>query len=312
MKLTRKEELLLEIGLFCCGPVTCVVFMVIYDYIYMYSALFGVVIFLAISFFYILCLVFFVTILAIVFGWQVEDSEELTEESEQKAISSDHGGHFEEVMENIRHEKLEYRAIFDLNGRKLAEGTLLSPEKCNITTEDWRSIYRRREGVVDLHNHPGRSNVAFSGKDFEAFLSSDFIRKMIVTTRNYNYVLEKPSDEDGYEDLQDDIYDYVIKMNGKYIWLSIFSSRLWSVVVARKTAKCFGLKFSIEHIHRQMPKKYVFLGVIACTVALMFCFIRPQFTTPSSASATVSINCNPADDPCIQGNAPIGGGWQNQ
>lgn len=55
-----------------------------------------------------------------------------------EAIPSDHGSNLETVMEAIRNEPLEYRSIFDADGNKLAEGTLLSPTRCNVASAYWQ------------------------------------------------------------------------------------------------------------------------------------------------------------------------------
>lgn len=235
------------------------------------------------------------------------ESFEDCRESELKMepIASNHGSNLIEVMEAIRNEKLEYLAYFDLEGKKLAEGTYLLPAKCSITTEDWYNIYYRGEDVMEVHNHPGHSNVAFSVQDFKSFLQQDFIRKTVVVTKDYNFILEKVGN--GYETSQDDAKAYVKRIDIAYAWLSVFSARLWSIVVARKTAEKFGLKFEAERIN-QTPttRKIIPVGVIVCVILMTFCFAKPQV----SASAVAKCK-NAAVDPVYHGNAQTAGGQQD-
>ncbi len=219
-------------------------------------------------------------------------------------VASNHGSNIQEVMENIRNNELEYTACFDLEGRKLAEGTLLSPHECSITAEDWRNICYRGDEIIKVHNHPGCSNVAFSAQDFKAFLQKDFIRKTLVVTKDYNYTMEKVGDK--YETLQDDAKSYAAKMYTQCIWPSAFSDRLWSIVVVRRTAKKFGLRFKVERINQTPTRKIIPVGVMACVILMMFCFAKPQ----ASASAVARYN-SAADDPCFHGNTQTAGGQQD-
>ncbi len=233
-------------------------------------------------------------------GVMLESSGESHEESEPKleAIASNRGSNLNEVAEAIRNEKLEYLAYFSLNGEKLAEGTYLLPDQCNITTKDWHSIYARGEEVMKVHNHPGHSDVAFSAQDFKAFLCQDFIRRTVVVTKNYNFIMEKVGN--GYEDLQNDAKAYVERMDIKYIWLAIFSSRLWSVIVARKAAENFGLKFMVERINYSPVRKCIFAGLALCSVIASLGLFKPQFFNYSaSATASAQDSSNASDDGII-------------
>lgn len=197
--------------------------------------------YLIISLNYVLRITIFTPILK-----QLKKTEETT--LGRGAIVSDHGNYIEEVMDVIRREKFEYLAYFNFNGKKIAEGTLLSPDESCLTIEDWHKVYSQGAEAIEVHNHPGIFDVAFSDQDFALFLSRDFCRKAVVVTKRYNYILEKTSYD--YEISQAEAETYVHKMDIRYVWLSFFSVRLWSVVVAHKTAKHFNLKFSIERVRR--------------------------------------------------------------
>lgn len=78
------------------------------------------------------------------------EEDTVQKSKEYCAIRSDHGDTIGEVMEAIRHEQYEYRAIFNLREEKLAEGTFLSPETCNLVAEDWQDIDAEGEEIIDF------------------------------------------------------------------------------------------------------------------------------------------------------------------
>lgn len=301
MKIKGKNVLRLAgemVGVICIyyAPIACIDYVLI-DFVYGYlhmslqSTLIAVLLGLSADVMYI-CLI--ATIGAVL---ELSKSSESHEEPELKleVVTSNHGSSLKEVMEAIRNEELEYLAFFDLEGKKLAEGTYLSPDKCNITTEDWHSICHRGEEVMKVHNHPSRSNVAFSAQDFRSFLCQDFIRKTVVVTKDYNFIMEKIGN--GYEASQDDAKAYVEKMDIMYSWLSTFSDRLWSIVVARKTAEKFGLQFRVERINQAPTRSFASVGIATCLVLAALCLFKPQ--------------CSSADDPAYHSNAQILGGQQD-
>lgn len=175
------------------------------------------------------------------------EEKELEKRCLEQAIGADHGGNLKEVMAAIRDESVEYLAIFDREGKKLAESTLLSPFRCTMVADDWERIYRGGKQIVEVHNHP-RSDNAFSELDFRAFFQKDFIRQSIVVTKHYNFILEKPFG--GYEHLMDDVEAYVKKLRARCRWLSVFSDHLTSIVVAWATAFEYGLEFKIRRVYR--------------------------------------------------------------
>lgn len=216
---------------------------------------------------------------------QSEDHEAETESQTKVAIRSNHGNSLKEVMEAIRHEEWEYDAIFDLSGKKLAEGTFQSPGSCNITPEDWLEVKQYGGEVIELHNHPGRDN-AFSPQDFKAFMHCDSIKQSIVGSKKHNYFLVKP--EGSYEGVQNGAKSYAEMMHRKYFWLENISFWLWSVITAKKTAEKFGLEFRIERVPRPAAQKNAFrIGLATCAV-LAFCYVGFLRPTESSATSPVS------------------------
>ena len=249
-----------------------------------------VLLYLVVSFNY----VFRITIFMSIFE-RLKKTDEAT--PEQEAVASDHGSYIKEVMDAIRCEKFEYLACFDFNGNKIAEGTLLSSNICNVTTEDWCNIRSQGIEIIAVHNHPGFFDTAFSGKDFEVFLSKDFLRKTIVVTKRHNYILEKTSYS--YDIPRIKVFLYAYKMSTKYVWLSFFSVHLWSIVVAHKTAKHFSLKFSIERIRRMSTTILHIVLSILIVLITMACLTKP------------AVQCDPTTDPAMQGHVPIGSSRQN-
>ncbi len=200
--------------------------------------------------------------------------------SQQKAVTADHGNRIEDVMEAIRHEEYEYLAYFNFDGEKIAEGTFLLPDMCNVTAEDWTRVYLYKKEVIGVHNHPGEDNMAFSDGDFESFLSQKHYRRSIVVTKDYDYVLEKVGDSK--TPLRGEARTYVRKMDIRYAWLSVFSARLWSIVVARRAAKRFGLIFSVERVSQVSVKNFLLrFGIIMFLTTTISRFIRTVKTHTS-------------------------------
>ncbi len=194
-----------------------------------------------------------------------------SDHKEHNAVTADHGGRLEEVKEAIRHEKFEYLAYFDSTGNKLAEGTLLSPCRCNITTEDRNKIRQRAKEVIELHNHPGKTNSALSSADFRTFLNDELSRKMIVVTKDYNYILEKTCRTSKSGDEVDEYYNTVWS---KYEWLTFFTEQLRRVTAMHKTSKHFGIKFRMECVPREPAKKHVLI-IMICLIAIIFYLVVP-------------------------------------
>lgn len=168
------------------------------------------------------------------------------------AIKSDHGKKITVVMERLRTENIEYRALFDVKGDKVAEGTLLSPNICNIPEEEWDCFYQA--GLIDLHNHPNEGQVSFSSQDLYSMIYLK-IRRSIVVTRSFTYVMENPywNRDDGprAKDVKayaDKYFSYV----GEIVYLS--SPHLYSILVSYLTAQKFGLKFHAEDLRFQKLK----------------------------------------------------------
>lgn len=224
---------------------------------------------------------------------QLEASNDEAESRENVVIVSNHGDNLKEVMEAIRCEAWEYSAVFDLSGRKLAEGTYQSPTVCNISEEDWRKLDTKREEVVRIHNHPAPYDGSFSEQDFYNFLFRDYIRKYIVVTRKYNFVLEKTVDS--YSSLAREAMDYAERLFKKYLRLSHLSYLAWTVLVSRKTAKRFDLKFRVERVSRATAGRKRFqIGLATCAItALCLALTGSNITTedyslPSPSETVVS------------------------
>ncbi len=169
-----------------------------------------------------------------------------------EAIPSDHGSNLETVMEVIRNEPLEYRAIFDADGNKLAEGTLLSPTRCNVASADKPKI---KYAELDLHNHPGTDNQSFSGKDLKNLIV-DSIHNERVVTKNYTYFVENPYWQEKsdakypfsiaeFKDFVDNTFN--LPRYVWYLWGKSDTFAKWcSIYLVYRIAHRFGLKFHIQ------------------------------------------------------------------
>jgi len=171
----------------------------------------------------------------------VADEESLTE-----AIASNHGDNLATVMEAIRNEPLEYRALFDDNERKLTEGTLNSPERSNVPIEEWKRVYS--DIYIDLHNHPGPSQSSFSCGDYRAMVESR-ARYMVVVTRSINYIMENPYWNRSDGPSEDEVGDYAQSLSEKHVLALAFFTRTYSRYISRCVAKKFGLKYHVERFY---------------------------------------------------------------
>lgn len=214
-----------------------------------------------------------------------EDDTADNNESLADAIASNHGNDLATVMDAIRNESLEYRAFFDSDGHKLTEGTLQSPEKCNIPAKDWDRVYQF--ACTDLHNHPGTDEVSFSDKDL-ANLVRLGIQRSIVVTHSFNYIMENPwhAHRDDSPDAES-VGQYVRGLWSKHWFARILFRRTCSRYVSRCVAKKFGLRYRIEHVRLQrlknclqqaftMPRRIVATSIMIGSIALISLSVNPD------------------------------------
>lgn len=167
-----------------------------------------------------------------------------------QATRSDHGNDLATVMDAIRHESLEYWAMFDEEGRKLTEGTLLSPIACSVVQKDWQRVWRSVR--VDVHNHPGADETSFSAADFYSTVCQ-MSQYSVVVTPSYNYILENPYwntlDYEQREELAEEVKAYADKLHHSVL-LCIFP-RQYSQYVSRQVAKKYSLVYRVENLRLQ-------------------------------------------------------------
>lgn len=197
------------------------------------------------------------------------------------AIKSNHGKHLTAVMKRLRTESIEYRAMFNVKERKVAEGTLSSPNICNIPKEEWSRIYQA--GLIDLHNHPDVEQTSFSDQDLYSMIHLK-TRRDIVVTRSFTYIMENPywNRDDGPD--AEVVKEYAAHLYGcskghynfRIVSMVLFT-RLHSWYVSYKTAKKFGLKYRIESLRFQWfkavcklvlatPERFVIASLITAVV----------------------------------------------
>lgn len=188
--------------------------------------------------------------LALILGKEQHDLPEVLDEP----IETDHGASLSTVMEALRNELVEYKAVFDSNGDKLAEGSILSPSSCKLTDEAWTKVCGQVK--IDLHNHPNLSEGSFSPQDFRCLVACQS-RQNIVVTFHYTYIMDASQsdlfmiDADEVKQYADTLYQEVEK--NAIVRLSLttgifehFIRRLCSVLVSHKVANRYGWKFRVE------------------------------------------------------------------
>lgn len=160
-------------------------------------------------------------------------------------VDANHGDNLADFMENVRNEEFEYIAIFSRNG-KVAEKTLLSPIRCEITAEVFQEM--KEIEATEVHNHPEPSR--FSPADIVGMLCRNS-RRSIVVTAEYNYILENPHWKADRKIGIRDVIKIYLHINFIYLsWgliSSLISSKLYSRVVPR-VAKKYRLNYYEEPI----------------------------------------------------------------
>lgn len=221
------------------------------------------------------------------------------------AISSDHGNNLSMVMEALRYEPLEYRAIFNANGNKLAEGTLLSPAHCNVASVDSLKV---KYAELDLHNHPGTDNLAFSGRDLKNLIANSTHNKRVVTM-DYTYFVENPywrgeSDAEYPFSIAEfnDFIDKTFELPRFVWWLRDISDTFakWhSIHLVHRIAHRFGLKFCIQNHRLEYIKSHLWTrqiqGSITRYAAVFGIAIMMLAPSTSSGYATSVIARNTQD-----------------
>lgn len=169
-------------------------------------------------------------------------------------IISNHGDNLAAVMEAIRHEHYEYVAIFDTDGHKLVEGTLLSPYQCDIPRAEWSHV--RNLARMHLHNHPGFEQTAFSDNDYYNMILCKF-QYAVVVTHWFTYTIENPywNRDDGPSAREVGLYAARLNTVG-FLGYGFFP-RWYSCIVSYLVARKFGLKFHVEDVRVQKIKAFL-------------------------------------------------------
>ncbi len=220
----------------------------------------------------------------------------------EEAIETDHGMNLSNVMEALRDELVEYKAVFDANGNKLAEGSILSPSKCALPKGKWSQISGRAK--INLHNHPSLSDGSFSPQDFHSLVACQF-RQDIVITLHYTYIMDafrsdlttlnadkvKQYAETMYQKIQNNAVVYFSLSTGiceNLVW------RLCTIAVSRAVADRYGWKFHVEPAwFTRLRMRHPRISVVKCRkVALAgaaLCFILMGAHMATSRPKTAAI-----------------------
>lgn len=134
---------------------------------------------------FILLLAVFIVSLALIYYWN-----RLAQLAHP--ITSDHGNNLMEVIQNLRHEHFEYSAVFDLDGQKLDESTILCRTEVKWSETKKQRILAYPDQSICLHNHP-HTDTAFSVADVTNFMRYPSAYSLVVTP-NFLYSLRPAAD----------------------------------------------------------------------------------------------------------------------
>jgi len=220
--------------------------------------------------------------------------EELPERlpEDEGAIVTYHGNTLLEVMEALRDERLEYNVASDLDGRIIAEGTLLSPNECCLAKSDWG---RLPDEYISLHNHPSLIEGAFSSDDIKNLMHDRRRVATIVVTTHFTYTLKWVDSTRKYEIDDVEFCKYVDRTLNLGKCSSVaFLVRWRRNYQIRKIARRYGLVYTIKDLRCEKCQTWVLdnrrrVGVaIGCAALAFSLFCGPSKTT-HDLPATVSI-----------------------
>lgn len=229
------------------------------------------------------------------------------DEASVEAVASDHGDDLTTVMEAIRNEPLEYRAMFDINERKLTEGTLNSPERCNVPTKEWRKVYN--DIHIDLHNHPGFPQTSFSDADYRSMIQTR-ARYMIVVTKSFNYIMENPRCNHKGGPTAEEVGNYAQRLLCEHIVALVLFPCRYSQYVSRRVAQKFGFIYHIEDLRRNAlgrrsritPRRIVAASLLTGAIAVTSLMCGSTLATGVSGSNSDAAVC----ELTVDGNAGQG------
>lgn len=101
----------------------------------------------------------------------------------EKPIRADHGYALVEVLWRLRHEPVEYWAVFNGDGSKIEESTLLNPHTVSLSDERWSWLKTTYDAYrAEVHNHP-RSTEAFSSSDVGSMICGHVHKSIVIAGR---------------------------------------------------------------------------------------------------------------------------------
>lgn len=104
-----------------------------------------------------------------------------------EAQDADHGNTIAEVLRGLRDEPIEYLAVFNANGVKIAETTLYDTTQVRSHDAVFQAMYRQGN-CIKIHNHPS-THSGFSENDVVAAIQYR-ASKTIVVAQDLIYTLE--------------------------------------------------------------------------------------------------------------------------
>lgn len=213
--------------------------------------------------------------------------EELPEPLDSKyAIRSFHGSTLSEVMEALRDERLEYVAACSLDGKVIAEGTMLSTEKCTLVHSDRCAL---PDDCIFVHNHPSIYELAFSRKDLKNMWHSMYRTSVVVTT-NFTYTLSWADPAKKSEIDADEFYGYIDQNFNVHTKASSSARRKDYNRQIQQFADRYGLIYTVENVrHKRCQAWFVRnqrrIGVaVSCAAVMLAIFCGPAKVAQDSAS----------------------------
>lgn len=209
----------------------------------------------------------------------------------ENAIRAHHGSSMAEAMEALRNERLEYEVACDVDGKVIAEGTMLSPHNCALVESDW---YELPNKYVSLHNHPGLSELAFSSQDIKSLLYDKRCVSEIVVTPNFTYTLRWANSTRRSEIDAKEFYDHVDGvLDVDRTFLTCSTARRHYNRLISEIADRYGLVFTIENLRYERCRTWLVnnrrrVGVAAgCIAFVLNIFCNSAITTQDSVTVAV-------------------------
>lgn len=163
----------------------------------------------------------------------------------QEPIDANHGDTLDEVILNLRDEKVEFLAIFYQCGAKVIEQTEFSPNSVYTKLSD-------QEGMMTIHNHPPLGIHPFSMPDLANIAYYNRYKSMVLDQR-FLYVMTNHCYGLGMDETcADDINSFIKQLYAgrkcEKLWQFGQLSGLYRLYMNWRVAKEFGYEFRVKSL----------------------------------------------------------------